>query len=70
MDFLQTDGYKKELSLAREQLSERTSCKPIADIENLLEENRILRDKVEKLQQINAALVTHKALPGTHYPER
>ena len=42
-----------------EQLTEKNECQPIADIEKLLEENRILRDKVDRLQHINAALVAH-----------
>jgi len=57
---LEREFYKQKLNSATEQLLEKNDCQPIADIELLLDENRQLREKVEKLQHINTALVEYK----------
>lgn len=57
---LEREFYKQKLNSATEQLLEKNDCQPIADIELLLDENRQLREKVDKLQHINSALLEYK----------
>ena len=56
---IEREFYKQRVKTLTEQLHEKSECQPIAEVEQLLVENRELRDKVDKLQHVNAALVSH-----------
>ena len=43
---LQREFYKQKVKTLTEQLLEKSECQPIAQVEQLLVENRELRDKV------------------------
>ena len=46
MLYLQREFYKQKVKTLTEQLLEKNECQPIAQVEQLLVENRELRDKV------------------------
>lgn len=60
---IEREFYKQKVKTLTEQLLEKNECQPIAQVEELLVDNRELRDKVDRLQHINAALVSHNSLP-------